>query len=146
MGRSGECAGVGAARPAPSGYNRLMLYHFAVLENWLADPDLPYAPPSLARDGSVHASPTREAVLKAVERFHQDTSGLVLVIDETLVDVPVEWVAPPAHSPMAHEPGFRMARLRGPLNRDAVVQVMDIVRAEDGRDWGLIARDGSTAH
>ncbi|MEV8403188.1 DUF952 domain-containing protein [Streptomyces niveus] len=123
-----------------------MLYHFAVLENWLADPDLPYAPPSLARDGSVHASPTREAVLKAVERFHQDTSGLVLVIDETRVDVPVEWVAPPANSPMAHEPGFRTARLRGPLNRDAVVQVMDIVRAEDGRDWGLIARDGSTAH
>ncbi|MET4921749.1 DUF952 domain-containing protein [Streptomyces sp. PSRA5] len=122
-----------------------MLYHFAVLENWLADPDRPYAPPSLARDGTVHCSPTEAAVLKAVARFHEDTPGLVLVVDETRVDVPVEWVPPPAHSPMAHEPGFRMARLLGPLNRDAVIQQMDVVRAEDGRDWGLIARDGSTA-
>lgn len=135
-----------AAGPAPSRYNRLMLYHFAVLENWLADPDRPYAPPSLARDGTVHASPTEGAVLKAIARFHQDTAGLVLVIDETRVDVPVEWVAPPANSPMAHEPGFRMARLRGPLNRDAVVRLMDVVRAEDGQDWALIARDGSAAH
>ncbi|MET9554364.1 DUF952 domain-containing protein [Streptomyces sp. NPDC006645] len=123
-----------------------MLYHFAVLENWLAEPDRPYAPPSLARDGSVHASPTREAVLKAVARFHQDTAGLVLVIDETRLDVPVEWVTPPPDSPMAQEPGFRTARLRGPLNRDAVVQLLDIVRPEAGRDWGLIARDASSAH
>lgn len=130
--------------PVPSSYNHLMLYHFAVRENWLADPDRPYAPPSLAKDGTVHCSPTEEAVLKAVARFHQDTDGLVLVIDENRVDVPVDWVAPPAYSPMAHQPGFRMAQLRGPLNRDAVIQLMDVVRAEDGQDWGLTARDGST--
>lgn len=137
---------MGAAGRALSGYNRHMLYHFAALPNWLAEPDRPYAPPSLARDGSVHCSPTPEAVLKAVARFNKDTPGLVLVIDETRVDVPVERVAPPANSPMAHEPGFRMARLRGPLNRDAVVQLMDVVRGEGGRDgegWRLVERDGS---
>ncbi|MFI6085275.1 DUF952 domain-containing protein [Streptomyces sp. NPDC051217] len=120
-----------------------MLYHFAVLENWLADPDRPYAPPSLARDGSVHCSPTEEAVLMAVARFNQDTAGVVLAIDETRVDVPVDRVAPPAQSPLAQRSGFRMARLRGPLNRDAVVQVMDIVRGQDGEGWALVARDGS---
>ncbi|MFD3522343.1 DUF952 domain-containing protein [Streptomyces sp. NPDC058653] len=120
-----------------------MLYHFATLENWSADPDRPYAPPSLATDGTVHCSPTEEAVLMAVARFHRETAGVVLAIDETRVDVPVERVAPPAHSPLAARPGFRMARLRGPLNRDAVVQVMDIVRGQDGEDWALVARDGS---
>ncbi|MEV0780684.1 DUF952 domain-containing protein [Streptomyces sp. NPDC050433] len=143
MGRSGECTGVDAADPVLSGYNRLMLYHFAVLDNWLADPDRPYAPPSLASDGSVHCSPTEAAVLKAVARFHQETAGLVLVIDEARVDVPVDWVPPPAHSPMADQPGFRMARLRGPLNRDAVVQLMDAVRTDDDQGWELVARDGS---
>ncbi|WP_330177394.1 DUF952 domain-containing protein [Streptomyces sp. NBC_01498] len=120
-----------------------MIYHFAALSHWPADPDLPYAPPTLAVDGTVHGSPTEEAVLMIVERFHQDTDGVVLVVDETRLGVPVEWVTPPARSPLARLPGHRTARIRGPLDRDAVVRLLDVVRGEDGRGPSLVGRDGS---
>ncbi|MBT2488037.1 DUF952 domain-containing protein [Streptomyces sp. ISL-96] len=120
-----------------------MLYHVVALGNWLADAHLPYAPASLAKDGSVHCSPSEEATLAAATRFHGGVTGplVALLIDETRLDASVKWVAPAPGSPLAQAPGALFPRVLGPVNRDAVVGLMEIVRDEDGRARELVPRN-----
>ncbi|MET9518024.1 DUF952 domain-containing protein [Streptomyces sp. NPDC002994] len=120
-----------------------MLYHVVALGDWLADAQLPYAPASLVKDGSVHCSPNEEAVLAVATRFHGGVAGplVALLIDETRLDAPVKWVTPAPGSPLAQAPGALFPRVLGPVNRDAVVGLMEIVRDEDGRAQELVPRD-----
>ncbi|MGW0533162.1 DUF952 domain-containing protein [Streptomyces sp. NPDC003032] len=119
-----------------------MIYHVAALDDWLSDPELPYAPGSLAKDGSVHCSPDEEAILAAATRFHSRTAGplVALLIDERKLGAEVKWVAPAAGSPLAQGPAVLFPRVLGPVNRDAVVGLMEIVRDDDGGARELVPR------
>lgn len=111
-----------------------MIYHVVALGDWLADPDLPYVPASLVRDGSVHCAPDEGAVLAAATRFHRAAAGplVALLIDETKLDAGVKWVAPAVGSPLAQLPETLFPRVVGPVNRNAVVALMEIVRDDEG--------------
>ncbi|MFC9293797.1 DUF952 domain-containing protein [Streptomyces sp. NPDC057011] len=113
----------------------------APLAQWLARPDRPYEPASLARDGTVHCVPREEAVLAAAGRFHRGTAGtlLALVIDQSRLDAPVEWTAPAPGSPLDGT-GVLFPRIRGPVARAAVVAVREIVRDAQGRALELLPR------
>ncbi|GAA2974607.1 DUF952 domain-containing protein [Streptomyces enissocaesilis] len=117
-----------------------MIYHVVALGDWLADPDLPYAPASLVRDGSVHCSPDKGAALAAATRFHRAAADplVALLIDETRLDAEVKWVAPAAGSPLARVPGTLFPRVVGPVNRNAVVGLMEIVRDDEGSAQELV--------
>ncbi|CAL9579196.1 hypothetical protein SUDANB145_04989 [Streptomyces sp. enrichment culture] len=106
-----------------------MLYHAASLEAWLTDPHLPYSSATLRTDGSVHCSAGEEALLAAVAHIPEKGPLLALVIDETRLDPPVTWATGASGAPVA--------RIRGPVNRDAVVARMEIERDGDGRATGL---------
>ncbi|MEU9992982.1 DUF952 domain-containing protein [Streptomyces sp. NPDC048045] len=89
----------------------------APLAQWQARPDRPYEPASLARDGTVHCVPRKEAVPAAVSRFHRDTAGPLpaLAIDQSRLDAPVEWTAPAPGSPL-NGTGALLPRIRGPVS------------------------------
>lgn len=114
-----------------------------MLSDWLADPELPYAPASVTVDGFVHCCSSTQALLAIVSRCHRHKPGplVALGIDEEKLDSPVERVAPPPGSPLAQLPGTLLVRVRGPVNRSAVVTVRDIVRDHEGRARDLVARE-----
>ncbi|MBT2413244.1 DUF952 domain-containing protein [Streptomyces sp. ISL-12] len=106
-----------------------MLYHAASLEAWLTDPHLPYSSATLRVDGSVHCSVSEDALLAAVAHIPRKGPLLALVIDEARLDPPVTWATGAGGAPVA--------RVRGPVNRDAVVALMEIAMDGDGRATGL---------
>src|SRR5262249_5183364 len=48
---------------------RSMIYHVVPLDDWLALPDRPYSPASLADDGFVHCSPDEATTLAVASVF-----------------------------------------------------------------------------
>ena len=88
------------------------------------DPAQPYVPEPFAREGFIHTTEGREAV-PAVLTLHYKASTepwLVLYIDQDRVTSPIRY--DDAEKVFPH--------IYGPLNRDAIIAVMDIDRASDG--------------
>lgn len=92
--------------------------------------------PSLAREGFIHLSQAHQvqAVLKA---FYPGRTDLVLmVVDPTLLTAPLRFEAPASlgksGGPAAFERNQLFPHLYGPLNADAIVQVIDAA-SFDGR-------------
>ncbi|MGA4846952.1 DUF952 domain-containing protein [Streptomyces sp. G5(2025)] len=116
-----------------------MLFHAARLDRWLAEPHQPYSAPPSGTHGTVHCSADQDALLAVVSRFLRDVEGplVALVIDETKLDAPVSrGPVPGSPSPEALIP-----QIHGPVNRDAVVALMDVERDSDGRARALVPRD-----
>lgn len=103
------------------------IFHLTTPDAWDRDRlDGQYCPPSLTREGFIHAS-TRAQVAGSANRFFADQPNLlVLTIDPDRLDVPLRWEASP-HSPSP------FPHLYGPLPLDAVVAVDPWLRAHDGR-------------
>ena len=76
-----------------------------------------YAPPSLAREGFVHASYRDEVAESARLYFPVEARLEVLVIDPRRLDVPVE-VASTPRGPMPH--------IHGPVPRAAIREVIPL--------------------
>lgn len=114
-----------------------MLYHAVSLQNWLAEPHRPYSAATLRTDGTVHCSASEEALLAVVSRFLRQVDGplLALLIDETRLDAPVSWEAAVG----APSSAVLVPRIRGPVNRSAVVALREIERDGDGRARRLVA-------
>jgi uncharacterized protein (DUF952 family) len=114
-----------------------MLYHAVPLDLWLAHPDDPYSAATLRTDGTMHCSVSEEALLAAMTRFPRKVEGplLALVIDEEKLDAPVTFEAP-ADGLSSQVP---TVRIRGPVNRGAVVAVMEIERDGEGRARRLVS-------
>ena len=85
-----------------------------------------YSPPSLAAEGFIHCS-TSEQVVPVAEKYYRGQTGLVLlVLDPARLTPVLRWEPPAEGSPppgVASEALF--PHLYGPLNLDAVVQVLD---------------------
>ncbi|MFD3543463.1 DUF952 domain-containing protein [Streptomyces sp. NPDC058662] len=102
-----------------------MIFHLVPLTDWTADPDAPYAPPSLAAEGFVHCSADRATALAIADARYRDVRGTLLAVelDEAalLPDVRREGAS-----------GDRYPHVLGPLNRDAVIRVWQVVRGSSG--------------
>ncbi|MEV5973310.1 DUF952 domain-containing protein [Streptomyces sp. NPDC051921] len=103
-----------------------MLLHVVPLAEWSADPELPYAPASLAAEGFVHCSPDGPAALAIADGHYRDVPGplLVLVIDEARLSGEVRWEG-------SQDQLF--PHVYGPIERVAVTAVLEVRRDADGR-------------
>lgn len=122
-----------------SGRTMSMIYHVVPLDDWLAVPDRPYSPASLAEEGFVHCSPDEATTLAVATAFYRDVPGplMVLLIDEHKLDVMVRWEAAAPAPPPGVSPGTLFPHVFGRITRDAVEGMMEIQRDEEGRATGL---------
>ncbi|MEU7167851.1 DUF952 domain-containing protein [Streptomyces morookaense] len=116
-----------------------MIYHVVPLDDWLALPDRPYSPASLADDGFVHCSPDEATTLAVASAFYRETPGplMALLIDEHKLDVMVRWEPADPAPPPGVAPGTRFPHVYGRITRDAVEGMMEIQRDETGTATGL---------
>ncbi len=104
------------------------------------DTDGRYRPPSMAREGFVHASFRDDALESARLYFPPETSLRVLAIDPRRLDVPVEVVETP-RGPMPHIVGAI------PLDAARAISLDDVPSHADrvtGTRFGFLAFDGMT--
>jgi uncharacterized protein (DUF952 family) len=84
-----------------------------------------YRSESLDTEGFIHCS-TREQVLGVANARFRDQSNLVLLcIDSSRVQAPIQFDAT--------ETGERFPHIYGPLNADAVTRSVSLMRGADGR-------------
>lgn len=98
-----------------------MILHIVPLADWTAAPDLPYAPGSLDSEGFVHCSGDPATALAIAEAHYREVPG-------TLLAVEFDEAALMAEVRREGESGGRYPHVHGPLNRDAVVHVWEVVR------------------
>ncbi|MFI8188601.1 DUF952 domain-containing protein [Streptomyces sp. NPDC085946] len=118
-----------------------MIYHVVPRAVWNAEPDRPYAPASLAREGFVHCSPDEATTLAVADAFYRDAPRplLVLVLDERRLGAECVWEAAAPAPPPGVAEDVRFPHVFGPLDRDAVVRVLEVVWDAEGRAAGLDA-------
>jgi uncharacterized protein (DUF952 family) len=100
-------------------------YHGTPKAYWEAlDARAPYLPADFERDGFIHCTDGREAASIILTLHYKEVPGdwVVLVIDKDRVTSPWRY----------DDPAEVFPHIYGPLNRDAIVAVHDIERAEDG--------------
>jgi uncharacterized protein (DUF952 family) len=85
-----------------------------------------YASPSLASEGFIHCS-TWSQVLPVARKFYRGQTGLVLLaIDPARVTAVLKWEPPSDGQPPEGVPyGDPFPHIYGPINTEAVVQVLD---------------------
>ncbi|MGP3927032.1 DUF952 domain-containing protein [Streptomyces sp. 8N616] len=116
-----------------------MIYHVVALDDWLAVPERPYAPPTLAEEGFIHCSPDEATTLAVADAFYRDAVGplMALLIDEELLEAPVRWEPAAGPAPAGTAPGVLFPHVYGHINRTAVAGMMEVQRDEDGHATGL---------
>ncbi len=116
-----------------------MIYHVVPLDDWLRDPDRPYATPSLAAEGFVHCAPDEETALRVADAFYREAVGplMVLLIEEERLDAPVRWEAAAPAPPPGCAPGLLFPHVYGRISRHAVVGMLEVERDAGGRALGL---------
>lgn len=94
-----------------------------------------YRPGSLAAEGFIHCSTVGQAV-RTVNTFYKGIPELsLLCIDEAKLAAPCRW-EDPAEGPGHSEEGEKFPHIYGPLNLDAVI---DVVEFPCGQDWTVRA-------
>jgi uncharacterized protein (DUF952 family) len=116
-----------------------MIYHVVPSAEWNAHPDRPYAPASLAEEGFVHCSPDEETTLAVVNAFYRSAPRplLTLLVDEERLTARCEFEAAVPAPPPGVAEGALFPHVFGPLDRDAVVRVLEVRWDQDGRATGL---------
>jgi uncharacterized protein (DUF952 family) len=111
-----------------------MIYHLVPLDDWLHEPDRPYAPASLATDGFVHCSPDEPVTLAVANAFYRQVTGplMVLLIDEEALDAEVRWESADPAPPPGVAGGTRFPHVYGRVNRSAVAGMLEVRRDPDG--------------
>lgn len=92
-----------------------------------------YSAPSLAAEGFIHCSTERQVVAVA-HKFYRGQTGLVLlVIDPARLNSTLKWEAPAEGAPPPGVPDADLfPHIYGPINLDAVTQVLDFEPASSG--------------
>ncbi|GAA3369569.1 DUF952 domain-containing protein [Streptomyces sannanensis] len=108
-----------------------MIFHVVPLDEWAAEPDLPYAPASLTAEGFVHCSGDETAALAIADGHFRDTPGplLVLVIEEAAIGAEVRWEG---------TEDALFPHVYGPVERAAVTALLEVRRDSHGRAVELI--------
>ncbi len=110
------------------------IIHITTRKAWIDATRLgQYSSPSLESEGFIHAS-TLKQVLPVAAQYYQGQSGLVLLeIDPKRLTSQVKWEAPSGGTPPPGVPeGDAFPHIYGPINLDAVVQVIDFNPGENG--------------
>ena len=100
-------------------------YHLVAAEYFRnAGRDAPYTPAGFEADGFIHCTDGIANIVDVGNRYHRDDRRMyvVLVIDTSRVSAPVTYEGAERIYPHIH----------GPLNRDAIVRVLPILRNADG--------------
>ena len=107
------------------------IFHITTRQDWdAARAQGRYAPPSLQAEGFVHCSSAAQTVPTA-NSYYTGTQGLVLLcIDEDKTTAAVKYEGPDASQDERTDELF--PHLYGPLNLDAVTQVVDFPANPDG--------------
>ncbi len=119
-----------------------MILHLTAREDWERAPaHQPYCPESLVREGFIHATQGDALLLEIANRFYRHAPGefIVLEIDESRLTSPLRWEAPaPPHGAHATPADAHRTfpHIYGPLNREAIIGVRRVLRAEDGQFIG----------
>ncbi|MEJ8644923.1 DUF952 domain-containing protein [Streptomyces sp. MS1.HAVA.3] len=98
-----------------------MIFHIVPLADWTAAPELPYAPPSLTSEGFVHCSADRPTALGIADTHYRAVPGILLAVE-------LDEGALTAEVRREGESGGLYPHVHGPLNRDAVIHVWEVVR------------------
>jgi uncharacterized protein (DUF952 family) len=100
------------------------IYHLVSRSTWEAAPPGPYRVPSLETEGFIHCS-NREQVSRSANKFYPNESEmLLLAIDPARLT-----------SELRDEegrPGELFPHIYGPINREAIVEVILLERGTDG--------------
>lgn len=96
-----------------------------------------YIADSLAIEGFIHCS-TLNQVMQVAEKFYKGQSDLVLLmIEPTLLTSDLKWETPSGGTPPPGVPeGELFPHIYGPINLDAVLNVMDFISDANG-DWTM---------
>ena len=110
-----------------------MIFHITSCIEWqTAQARGDYRAPSLETEGFIHMS-TSKQVLHVANAFYRGQSGLVLlVVDETRISSQVKWEAPAGPPASGISQDDKFPHVYGPLNFDAVVDVLDFIPDADG--------------
>ena len=113
-----------------------MIYHITEREAWNeAKLHGSYSAPTLATEGFIHCS-RRSQVASVANDFYRGQSDLLLLcIDEDRLTAELRWEAPAHPRPESAVETSNEAmfpHLYGPLNLDAVLEVLDLVEADEG--------------
>jgi uncharacterized protein (DUF952 family) len=89
------------------------------------DPSLPYVPEAFASDGFIHCTDGAENLTAVANRYYAGDLRMyvALVIDKARVEAEVRYEDADGIYP----------HIYGPLNRDAIVRVLPLLRSADGR-------------
>jgi uncharacterized protein (DUF952 family) len=104
-----------------------VIYHLVPIDYWESQPtDRPYTPADFAREGFIHCTRGDEQIAVVANRYYRNDrrAWRVLVIAEQVVS-----------SEIKYEPGSDDAfypHIYGPLNREAVINVLPMPRDHDG--------------
>jgi uncharacterized protein (DUF952 family) len=103
-----------------------VILHITTRPEWdAALADGAYRADTLATEGFIHASTHEQVLGVAQARFRGTPSLVLLVIDESRIDAELRWEeSEPDLPPFPH--------IYGPLNVDAVVDVVDFPEGEEG--------------
>ena len=113
-------------------------------------PGAAYRPSGFETDGFIHCTREPEVLLQIANALYNDTPGdfVALLIDEHKVSAPVIYESPaPAGGRVADAPGTtRFPHIYGQLNQEAIVDIVPVVRAADGRFTGYMRTWPSVEH
>ncbi|HSM72106.1 MAG TPA: DUF952 domain-containing protein [Anaerolineales bacterium] len=111
-----------------------MIFHIADREDWeAAQAQDEYTHESLGTEGFIHCS-TLAQVIPVANLYYKGESGLVLLaIEPTLLSSTLKWEPPAEGTPPPGVPeGDQFPHVYGPINLDAVVNVIELISHPDG--------------
>lgn len=104
-----------------------LILHITTYKAWAAAQERGvYKTPSLQRDGFIHCSTREQVVGVANSAFHGERGLVLLCIDAERVEGDVRYED-------CYEAGKRFPHLYGPLNLDAVINVLPLIPDTDGK-------------
>ncbi len=109
------------------------ILHITTRKEWIDATRLGvYSPASLQSEGFIHAS-TISQVLPVAARYYQGQTGLVLFdIEPVRLTSELKWEPPTGGTPPGVPEGDAFPHIYGPINLDAIVQVLEFEPGENG--------------
>ncbi len=109
------------------------ILHVTTRKQWIEATRLgQYTVPTLETDGFIHAS-TISQVLPVASKFYKGLADLILLeIDTKKLKSEVKWEPPTGGPPPGVPEGDSFPHIYGPINLDAVVQVLDFEPDRNG--------------
>ncbi len=109
------------------------ILHVTTRKQWIEATRLgQYTVPSLEMDGFIHAS-TISQVVPVAAKFYKGLTGLILLeVDIKKLTSEVKWEPPTGGPPPGVPEGDAFPHIYGPINLDAVVQVLDFEPDRNG--------------